>query len=435
MTILEKQQQEKAKLIKVLSETGMKDIIDIDALQKMQDNIAEISGISIVAVDAKGTPITKETSFTSFCKLRRTIDECRSNCFFSDAYGGLKAAMKNTPYIYKCPAGLVDCAVPINIYGIYLGAILMGQVRCETKSIKGLENVKNFTLEDINEAKTSALYDEYKKTKIVKLERLKLVANMFHLIIDEMIEKKVEELYRKRIEQERDDLKSEVKKMAARQNISKTSIKYNNQSIDLRNRFLTNIMNSLGNLSIIEGAYKTNEMTCLFSKMLQYNFGTHANFVSLEKELDNVKNYLRIQQICSANKFDYELKYSCSLKNKFIPYFSIYIFAENSILHGFDKIDYKGKLKISIFEDEKDYFVQIEDNGSGMDPKKFKAFFKKDVDSINTNDYELSIQSFRKRIISLFGKGYDIKIQSKYEEGFRTLIKIPLAIEGIKVNG
>lgn len=249
------------------------------------------------------------------------------------------------------------------------------------------------------------------------------------------MKKKVEEIYRKRIEQEKNSLKTRVKELTAKENVMRSAIKSDYRSIDLKNRFLMNIMNSLGNLSIIEGAYKTNEMTCLFSKMLQYNFGTRGSFVSLEKELENVKSYLRIQQMCSLNKFDYQLKCNCSLKNKFVPYFSIYIFVENSILHGFDKIDYKGKLEILIFEDEKDYFIQIKDNGVGMISKKFKAFFKKDVDSSDANDYELSIQSFRKRIVSLFGKNYDIELQSKHEKGFQVLIRIPLAIEGIKVNG
>lgn len=432
---LNEQHREKAKLIKVLSETGMQNVIDVDALQKMQDNIAEISGISIVAVDAKGTPITQETSFTSFCKLRRTMDDCRSNCFFSDAYGGLKAAMKNMPYVYRCPAGLVDCAVPINIYGIYLGAILIGQVKCETTGAKDLENVMKFTFENISSEKAEELYAEYKKVKVVKLERLKLVANMFRLIIDEMIEKKVEELLRKRTEQENDNLEMKIKNLSIKEKVTKTTVSSSHGSDFLRNKFLTNVMNSLGTLSIIEGAPRTNELTCLFSKMLRYNFETHGGFIELEKELENIKNYLRIQQISSSDGFDYQIKYNCSLKNKFIPYFSIYVFVENSILHGFSKINYKGQLKILIYEDEKNYFIQIKDNGSGMSSQNFDRFFKNNSEIADKDEYELSIHSVRKRFISLFGKEYDIELQSNYQKGFQVVIKVPLAIEGIRVNG
>ena len=45
----------------------IKDVIDIDVLQKFQDNFAESMNIASVTVDINGNPVTKPSSYTDFC--------------------------------------------------------------------------------------------------------------------------------------------------------------------------------------------------------------------------------------------------------------------------------------------------------------------------------------------------------------------------------
>ena len=45
----------------------IKDVIDIDLLQRFQDNFAESMDIASVTVDVHGNPVTKSSSYTSFC--------------------------------------------------------------------------------------------------------------------------------------------------------------------------------------------------------------------------------------------------------------------------------------------------------------------------------------------------------------------------------
>lgn len=70
-----------------------------------------------------------------------------------------------------------------------------------------------------------------------------------------------------------------------------------------------------------------------------------------------------------------------------------------------------------------------------MSSQNFDRFFKNNSEIADKDEYELSIHSVRKRFISLFGKEYDIELQSNYQKGFQVVIKVPLAIEGIRVNG
>lgn len=52
----------------------LNDIIDIDVFQKIQDDIAEATGISIITVDWKGKPETKHSKCSEFCNLMRKND-------------------------------------------------------------------------------------------------------------------------------------------------------------------------------------------------------------------------------------------------------------------------------------------------------------------------------------------------------------------------
>lgn len=111
------------------SEIELKDVLDIDLLQKFQDNFAESMNIASVTVDMDGTPITKPSSYTSFC-----IDYTHSTkvgddrCAASHKKGGEEAAKTGRPYIYTCHAGLIDFAAPIMVDGIQIATILGGQI-------------------------------------------------------------------------------------------------------------------------------------------------------------------------------------------------------------------------------------------------------------------------------------------------------------------
>ena len=107
----------------------IKDVIDINLLQRFQDNFAESMDIASVTVDKNGNPVTDPSSYTSFCKdfvHSTTIGDKR--CAECHRKGGKEAARTGKPYIYTCHAGLIDFAAPILIQDKQIGTILGGQV-------------------------------------------------------------------------------------------------------------------------------------------------------------------------------------------------------------------------------------------------------------------------------------------------------------------
>lgn len=127
MTDQNKQDQEYLKTVK------LEDIVDVEFLQRFQDNFAESVGVASITVDMSGNPVTKPSNFTNFCmKYTRGSNIGNKRCMECDRKGGEESAKTGKPAIYECHAGLVDFGAPIMLEGKQIGSILGGQVLTST---------------------------------------------------------------------------------------------------------------------------------------------------------------------------------------------------------------------------------------------------------------------------------------------------------------
>lgn len=112
-----------------MSTIKLTDIIDIQFLQRFQDDFATCMGLASVTVDVNGVPITSPSKYTLFCQNYTHSTACGDKrCAESHRRGGEQAARSGKPVIYECHAGLIDFAAPIILKGKLLGTILGGQV-------------------------------------------------------------------------------------------------------------------------------------------------------------------------------------------------------------------------------------------------------------------------------------------------------------------
>ncbi|NOQ71517.1 MAG: hypothetical protein GQ574_05925 [Crocinitomix sp.] len=90
--------------------------------------------------------------------------------------------------------------------------------------------------------------------------------------------------------------------------------------------------------------------------------------VSLDDELEAIKNYLELQKARFSEAFDFliEVGENINGENTYIPPMLIQPFVENAIDHGFKNIDRKGNLKINIYLEKQSLICQIIDNGIGV---------------------------------------------------------------------
>lgn len=121
--------KEKHDLGIIESKVALTDVIDLQFLQRFQDNFAKGVGLASVTVDTSGNPVTKPSCYTRFCRDFTHSTECGDKrCAESHRKGGEEAARTGKPVVYECHAGMIDFAAPIMIDGQLIGTVLGGQV-------------------------------------------------------------------------------------------------------------------------------------------------------------------------------------------------------------------------------------------------------------------------------------------------------------------
>lgn len=99
----------------------LKDFMDMNKLQEIQDAFSNATGLAAIAVDTHGEYLTEGSNFTDFCMkytrgssaegLRRCV-KCDNEC----------------SGVYFCHAGLMDFSIDIMLGDTKVGAIIGGQV-------------------------------------------------------------------------------------------------------------------------------------------------------------------------------------------------------------------------------------------------------------------------------------------------------------------
>lgn len=117
-----------------MAELLLTDLIDVELLQKIQDEFSKYTGRAALTTDADGNPLTKGSASTDFCmKYTRGSELGFQRCMECDRNAAVMALEKGEPVVYECHAGLADFASPIMLGDKLLGCFLGGQVRMSSE--------------------------------------------------------------------------------------------------------------------------------------------------------------------------------------------------------------------------------------------------------------------------------------------------------------
>lgn len=103
-------------------------LLDIPGWETIQDRIGEITGTAIMTVDFRGDPVTKYSRCTPFCAAIRADPQLCRQCSKCNAVAALEAVRSGCPALFRCHCGIGGTAVAVVENGIYLGAVLVGQI-------------------------------------------------------------------------------------------------------------------------------------------------------------------------------------------------------------------------------------------------------------------------------------------------------------------
>ncbi|MFC3745674.1 sensor histidine kinase [Paenibacillus sp. GCM10012306] len=141
----------------------------------------------------------------------------------------------------------------------------------------------------------------------------------------------------------------------------------------IKPHFLFNTLESINVLAVQNEGRKVSEMVYRLASILRISIQGRDE-ITVEEEIKHLRNYLDIQKFRFEDLFDYEIDIPDELMSCGILKLTLQPLVENSIQHGFEGIDYTGKLIIQGWEERGNLVLRISDNGIGMTPAQLSLF-------------------------------------------------------------
>lgn len=403
----------------------IEDVVDVKELQTLQDNWAKATDLAFVTVDCNGTPITKQSNFTPFCKRLRELDAFREKCYYCDSCGGRKARRIGKAYVYICHAGLIDFAIPIMIKGQYVGAFLAGQV-----TSTDFADLKKITTQSEDWKDNQELVELYSQVKEVSVEKIEAVAQ----IICDSYNYSVEREYANKVNaelREKDYKLMKEEKLRIEMEKSLRDIELKALHYQINPHFLFNVLNTIGRLAFFENAKMTEDVVYAFADMMRYILRKSRDPLSpLREELTHVQNYLKIQKIRLGSRLQYSINISEAYYSVKLPFLSLTTLVENSIKYAVENKASGGMVEVNGSEKDGDLCIDIIDNGDGMSQSKIVSVLRGDAYKDNEKG-SVGLYNINSRLIHYFGNEYALSIESENKPslGTKVTIKVPLVQE------
>ncbi len=185
--------------------------------------------------------------------------------------------------------------------------------------------------------------------------------------------------------------------------------------------FLYNTLNAIHSISELHRLDDISTMTRALSSLYRYNI-KYGDEVTIEKELEQINNYVRIQQIRFLNRFQVEYDIDPDVLQYKILKFLIQPIIENSFYHGLEPKGGQGMLSLTIKRQAHTLHIRIQDNGVGISDEKMaelQHMFTQQEDATLETDSErnFGLRNVHTRIKHFYGESYWMNVSGREQGG------------------
>lgn len=195
--------------------------------------------------------------------------------------------------------------------------------------------------------------------------------------------------------------------------------------------YLYNTLDVIRMTAITKDDMETAEMIDGLSGQLKYLIGGVRDMVTLQGELDSVRNYFKIIKIRYENRFTLEVDVPEELLDFEVPQLILQPVVENAVKYGLRPKDGEGVVAIQGAKEEECLIITVMDNGVGMSEERMDYVQQllnspETVKHAKSKRASIGLKNVYDRIKLIFGDQYHMEISSY--EGIGTIVKYRLPI-------
>jgi len=191
--------------------------------------------------------------------------------------------------------------------------------------------------------------------------------------------------------------------------------------------FIFNALNSVNSFIAKNDERTANKYLSDFSQLMRSVLeNSEEDFIPLEKEIELLKMYTKLEHFRFKDKFDYEfiVDETIEMKEFVIPPMLLQPYVENAVWHGLRYKEEKGKLEIKFMVVSKDCVrITIEDNGIGRKrSKSLKTEHQKRQKSKGMGNIQKRISILNE----MYRDKVDVRVENVFEneEGTRVVLNL-----------
>lgn len=196
--------------------------------------------------------------------------------------------------------------------------------------------------------------------------------------------------------------------------------------------FIYNVLESVKMMAEVDEKYDISDALTSLGKLLRYSMKWVSKNVTVQEEIDYIKNYLALINL----RFDYEIYLSLNIPDQIysqqIPKMSLQPIVENAIYHGIEEMAEDTNIYIKGLIYQGYCLIEITDAGKGMTEEKVKELQKKiegEIETAGSSSNGIGLKNVQDRIKISFGDDYGVSIASKKDCYTKVMIKIPFISE------
>ncbi|WP_226670906.1 sensor histidine kinase [Metabacillus litoralis] len=158
--------------------------------------------------------------------------------------------------------------------------------------------------------------------------------------------------------------------------------------------------------------------------LLQNTIGNVSETISVEQEINNLKNYVLINQKRYGDRIKVNYLIGPGCMEYHVPKLILQPFIENSFFHGFNHKN-EGFINVLVWQENNTLICEVMDNGDGMEMSPASELPK--IKSKRQHFTGIGVKNVHERIQLIYGNQYGVTINSSKGEGTRVKITLPIS--------
>ncbi len=220
-------------------------------------------------------------------------------------------------------------------------------------------------------------------------------------------------------------------KMKEQENLKKAELKALQAQINPH--FLYNTLDTIIWMVQANKADQVVDLVQALSNFFRISLSKGADWITIEQEVEHVRCYLTIQKMRYHDILDYQIEVDEDIRSGTILKLTLQPLVENAIYHGIKNKRGGGTIIVRARRAGPErVLLEIIDNGTGFTPYKLKRL-QETLAEDSTGEFKFSdsgfgLENVHRRIQLYYGKEYGLTVQSRYQEGTRVAVLIPLKV-------